>query len=635
MNVNRILILPLGCLLFFVVIFSNTLPTPVRAADDIEIVLPGQRIKESAVAVADFNKDGKKEIVAGGIDGMLYVINGATYTLMWSKQIANYFKGASSTYFYSSITIADLNKDGRLEIIAAVGGTPNLHLVGGVVVLTYVGGSAQFALASGWPRRAFDELGAGGGSYPDGVSDGFESTPAVGDLDGDKDLEIVISGSDRRLHAWHHNGKRVAGWPIDRTRGLFRGGMSSPALADIDQDGLPEVLVGSHSYPVPGCPNPYFFLALNGNGSLVPGFPTQTSEVIRSSPAIGDINGDGRLDIVVGTGDWAESCGGIPDGKKIYAWDHRGRLLPGWPTVTKGNMASSPALGDLDGDGDLEVVVGCGLSYELNNPPCTELYAWHGDGRNVTGFPMSPLSVNPGSRPPYNAQPFPPVLADYDGDGIIEIMTIGAGARGISIVEPNGQMSSDVRHTTPQILHSSPLVDDIDGDNLLETVIGGANIANNAAIYIWQETGTIYSRRPWPMFHHDVARTGLYSAPPPVPQLGFPTEVRFLHQEGTNSPESLTITLRNLGIDQFNWQVTSSTPDLQINPGSGTVSTAATLQLVLNTTPYPATNSWQFIGNLTVSGRAFGQHVVSSPRTVPVWLYHGQLQHYYLPLVRK
>jgi hypothetical protein len=120
-----------------------------------------------------------------------------------------------------------------------------------------------------------------------------------------------------------------------------------------------------------------------------------------------------------------------------------------------------------------------------------------------------------------------------------------------------------------------------------------------------------------------------------VPQLGFPTEVRFLHQQGTSGPESLTITLRNLGIDQFNWQVISSTPNLQINPSNGTVSTAATLQLVLNTTPYPAAHSWQFIGNLTVSGTALGQHVVSSPRTVPVWLYNGQLQRYYLPLVRK
>jgi hypothetical protein len=134
------------------------------------------------------------------------------------------------------------------------------------------------------------------------------------------------------------------------------------------------------------------------------------------------------------------------------------------------------------------------------------------------------------------------------------------------------------------------------------------------------------------MFHHDPARHGRYTPPPPVPQLGFPHEVRFLHQQDSGNTEIFVLTIQNLGgVGQFNWQATSSTPNLQINPASGTISVATSLQLTLNTTSYPATNSWQFVGNLTVSARAFGQHVLSSPRTVPVWLYHGQLYRAYFP----
>lgn len=614
-----------------------TLPSPAGAAGDIEIVLSGQAIMHSSVAAADFNGDGKKEIVAGGIDGRLYVVDGATHTVIWQKQLAEYLNNPliTSTFIYSGITIADLNRDGALEIIVATGGDPNYHQYGFVVVLTYTGGN-QFQLMPGWPRIAFDELGhPDNPSFPDGVPDGFESTPAAGDIDGDGDLEIVIGGNDRRLHAWHHNGNYVSGWPIDRSRSLWRGSMSSPALADIDRDGLLEIIIGTYSYPTPGCPNPYLLLALNGDASPLPGFPVYTTEVIKSSPAIGDINGDGWLDIVVGTGDWDESCGQVPDGRKVYAWDHTGQLLPGWPRPTGENMLSSPALGDLDGDGDLEVVIGCGFDYQFASPTCTYLYAWHGDGRNVTGFPMSPESINSSPYPVYNAQPFSPVLVDYDGDGLVEIMTVGAGSRGITIVKPDGTLSPDVRHATPGRLYAPPLVDDIDGDGYLETVIGGATATGKAAIFIWNEQGGIYSRRPWPMFHHDVARTGLYAAPPPAPELGLPGPVRILHQQGTGPVARQFLTIYNLGPGEFQWQVTSTSPDIQVTPPtSGTIYNTARVQLAINTTPY-ATGQWQYVGELVVSGWALGLPVRSSPSTVPVWLYVGDLQHLYFPVIRQ
>jgi WD40 repeat protein len=98
----------------------------------------------------------------------------------------------------------------------------------------------------------------------------------------------------------------------------------------------------------------------------VTGWPNTTGDSVNSSPALGDIDGDGDIEVVVGSRD-----------KKVYVWHHDGSAVTGWPNTTGGSVHSSPALGDIDGDGDIEVVVGsedgkvyawdCFGTYDSNN----------------------------------------------------------------------------------------------------------------------------------------------------------------------------------------------------------------------------------------------------------------------------
>jgi len=603
--------------------------------DETIVPLSGERVGRSNVAAADFDGDGDKEIVVGGQDGMLYVVarENGTWKVVWSKQTADDLNAAGApsgdpcvttrSDIHSSPAIGDLDGDGHLEIVVTTGGDPAEHKNGGVLVYRY-NSPWSFSVMPGWPQPKQDVIGSGpGASDPDGCWDGIWASPALGDLDGDGDLEVIVEGLDRGLHVWHHTGEDVEGWPIEWPD-IYRGGWATPAVADLDRDGLPEVIFATDNHP-PGSAPPYLLYAFNGDGSLLPGFPVETEQNIVSSPAVGDIDGDGWLDIVVGTGGTYEAG----KGNKVYAWDHLGNALPGWPRTTGGNMAASPALGDLDGDGDLEVVIGCGTEVD---PSCNWLYAWHGDGTSVEGFPVSPPN-NSWTGDSAQGLPYPPILADYDGDGNVEILLVHLGSFGIAAVGNDGQSENDPALKTRFTLSSVPLVDDVDGDGLQEVVIGGAyeeSTASNGAVYIWDVTGNADDALPWPMFHHDIARTGRYPAPP---RLVFPDEIRAYHQYGSGETEAVYAVVRNGGEGTFDWTITHSITRLRVVPSAGTVQTTTAVRLVITTTGL--LTGWHDLGTLTVTGQTNGGDVENSPWIATLTLYVGDVGRVHLPLVMR
>jgi hypothetical protein len=104
------------------------------------------------------------------------------------------------------------------------------------------------------------------------------------------------------------------------------------------------------------------------------------------------------------------------------------------------------------------------------------------------------------------------------------------------------------------------------------------------------------------------------------------------HSQDAGPIQTQTVTLQNLGGCSFNWRVSHTIPKLQVSPASGTASTQATFQLRLDTTGYPQ-NRWHHVGNLTISALSSGQPVINSPKTVPLWLYTGQLKTFYFPII--
>src|SRR5439155_1354196 len=133
--------------------------------------------------------------------------------------------------------------------------------------------------------------------------------------------------------------------------------------------------------------------ALRGNGRPLRGWPVLARdtaaggdpEKILSSPAIGDLNGDGSPDVVEGT---AEAYGSSPSmSGRVYAFSAKGKRLPGWPVSVPGiavnsiplagqGVPDSPDLADVNGDGRDEVAVA-----SFTGEP--ELFS--GDGARLAG----------------------------------------------------------------------------------------------------------------------------------------------------------------------------------------------------------------------------------------------------------
>jgi outer membrane protein assembly factor BamB len=301
----------------------------------------------SSPSIGDIDNDGKLEVVVGS-HNKIYALNGEDGSLLW------YYEAEIeelNTATYTSPPIGDIDNDEKLEVVA--------HSGKKIYALNGEDGSLLWSYETGdtiWNSPSLGDIdndgkleviiGSGKKIYALNGEDGsllwsyetgdlVKSSPSLGDIDNDGKLEVVVGTEYGEIYALNGEDGSLL-WRYDARGASYAGSLP---IGDIDNDGKLEVVIADCE-----------IYALNGDGSLLWKFLRESPESpCVGAPSLGDIDNDGRLEIVGG--------GGY---NKIYAFNGEDGSLS-WSYKKIGAKTGEswlyvPSLGDINNDGKLDIV---------------------------------------------------------------------------------------------------------------------------------------------------------------------------------------------------------------------------------------------------------------------------------------
>jgi hypothetical protein len=274
------------------------------------------------LAVADFNGDGKLDVLAQGTGTLLVLLGNGDGTFQPAISTAS---GAS----LMSVAAVDLNGDGKADVIGVFGSS----------LLVYISkGDGTFAT---------------GVSYNLGVTVLNSPGLSLGDFNGDSKTDVAVSIAGITVAGLEivFLGNGDGTFQTAKTSGGLYYPLGTPAEGDFNGDGKLDLAVSGGGCS--NCPSDVYILPGNGDGTFqaptaaFPGF---------GELAAADVNGDGKLDLVVQSTDGRVAQIYLGNGDGTFS--NSSNYVLGWPNATQGSGSLGIAFADFNLDGKLDVAAG-------------------------------------------------------------------------------------------------------------------------------------------------------------------------------------------------------------------------------------------------------------------------------------
>ncbi|GAB6013606.1 FG-GAP repeat domain-containing protein, partial [Viscerimonas tarda] len=286
-------------------------------------------------------------------------------------------------------------------------------------------------------------------------------TPVTADIDGDGEVEIlagdcIFDGSTGLLLVTLPGGTTPNGYAYGRGRRSQGGALAFyPVIADIDGDGVQEVVAGNTTYKV---------TVNRSNPALSTATVLAYVEQVDGMTSVADMDGDGILDVVVSQAHQATgTAGGTIPGATIYCWQGNTGAMIGAPINTGTPSGSRAFIGDIDGNGIPDICFTTNSrmwAYTYDSGASALVSLWTG---KTTSDTSGATTMS---------------MFDFDLNGEVEL--IYRDETHIRILDKDGnnvkdQLGNDAIFGCASATHSEyPIVVDLDGDGHAEILVSGA-----------------------------------------------------------------------------------------------------------------------------------------------------------------
>lgn len=258
------------------------------------------------------------------------------------------------------------------------------------------------------------------------------------------------------------------GWPINIGIDL---GIPEIIGADIKNDGSSKIALSGHEY----------LYLLSANGDVLPNWPKSESNFSQLlSPALADIDLDGKLEIVTAGINSELFCNQLDGEGKIFIWDGAGNSVNNWPKSVNfeascSNFNSPLIVDDINDDGNPEIIVA--------NHDNEKIYIFNSNGNFIPGWPKE-------------IQASSLAIADLDYSGGKKIVFSSGGS--IHVSNNDGTDYSGWPQNLPSIELSDPIAADLNHDGSQEIIATGGNSSQDQkTIVVFNSDGTV--KNGWPI----------------------------------------------------------------------------------------------------------------------------------------